>query len=124
MTYNSTTTTDTDEIEFTAAYGTAVAIMGTRQRDIRSHQQEAVGETSGDDASRGNIATANDQHWAGLNTSSIKTKRSARSTHARASGSVSQPRPKQGTSEVTGRRPANDDSLQPRSDMKRRRKSA
>ena len=43
MTHNVSTMSETEEIEFTAAYGTAVAITGKRQPAIRSHQQEALG---------------------------------------------------------------------------------
>ena len=42
MTQNSSNTTGTEDIEFTAAYGTAVAMTGKRQPAIRSHQPEAV----------------------------------------------------------------------------------
>jgi hypothetical protein len=122
MSHNSTTT-DTDDIEFTATYGTAVVMtVGVRPSDMRRRQPEPVGETSGELASWGNAATANDQHWVG-HTSSTRAKRFTRSTDAHASRFVPRPRSKQGTTEATGRGPANDDSLRASSDTKRRRKS-
>ena len=47
MTHNSSNTIETDEIEFTAAYGTAIATTRTRQTDIRSHQQEPHPQADG-----------------------------------------------------------------------------
>lgn len=42
MTHNASTMSETEEIEFTAAYGTAVALTGKRQPAIRSHPQESL----------------------------------------------------------------------------------
>jgi hypothetical protein len=42
MTHHSSTTSETDEIEFTASYGTTVAIAGKRQSAIRSDQAAAL----------------------------------------------------------------------------------
>ncbi|MGB7991197.1 MAG: hypothetical protein WCF44_17495 [Candidatus Methylophosphatis roskildensis] len=47
MTHTSSNTIETDEIELTAAYGTAIATTRTRQTDIRSHQQEPHPEPGG-----------------------------------------------------------------------------
>ena len=55
MTHNSMNITETEDIEFTAAYGTAVAISAKRHPAIGRHDQEAAGETSGDVATRANI---------------------------------------------------------------------
>lgn len=42
MTHDSSNTTQTEALEFTAAYGTAVAITGTRQPAIRNQQPAAL----------------------------------------------------------------------------------
>lgn len=44
MTHNPTTISEADEIEFTAAYGTAIAIAGKRQPAIRGQQPVALAE--------------------------------------------------------------------------------
>lgn len=60
MTHNSSNTIETDEIEFTAAYGTAIATTRTRQTDIRSHQQEPHPEAGGNLTSDVDDATSAD----------------------------------------------------------------
>jgi len=44
MTHNSSSISDIDEIEFTAAYGTAIAMTGKRQPAACSHQPETLAE--------------------------------------------------------------------------------
>ena len=44
MTDDLTTTIDIDELKFTAAYGTAVTVIGARRSDIGSHHSEPVVE--------------------------------------------------------------------------------
>ncbi|MGB7991711.1 MAG: hypothetical protein WCF44_20085 [Candidatus Methylophosphatis roskildensis] len=44
MTHNPSSISEIDEIEFTAAYGTAVAVEGRRQPAIRGHQPVALAE--------------------------------------------------------------------------------
>ena len=61
MTNNSSNTSDTEEIEFTAAYGTAVSTTRTRQPDIRSRQRQALREGSDNVSSDAGIATSTDQ---------------------------------------------------------------
>jgi hypothetical protein len=42
MTHHASNTSETNEIEFTAAYGTAVAMIGARRPTLRGHRQEAL----------------------------------------------------------------------------------
>lgn len=52
MNHNSSNTADTEEIEFTIAYGTAVAMIGKRQSTPHSRQPEASEASSGNVTSR------------------------------------------------------------------------
>ena len=65
MTRNLSNTTRTEDIEFTAAYGTAVAMTGRRQMTIRRHQQERAVEANGNVSSHPNTATATGRHLGG-----------------------------------------------------------
>jgi hypothetical protein len=47
MTLHSSTTSETDDIEFSAAYGTAVVMTGARRPAIRNHQAGALEGSSG-----------------------------------------------------------------------------
>jgi hypothetical protein len=62
MTHNSLNSTETDDIEFTAAYGTAVVMTGTRRATIRSHQPDTLEESSGNMTSQLDIAMVSNQN--------------------------------------------------------------
>jgi hypothetical protein len=65
MTHNVSNTTKTEDIEFTAAYGTAVVMTGRRQMTIRRHQQERAVEANGNVSRHPNTATATGRHLGG-----------------------------------------------------------
>lgn len=46
MTHNSSNTTDTDEIEFSAGYGTTVSTTGAQSRGTRGHEPKTHSESS------------------------------------------------------------------------------
>ena len=57
MTHISLNSSETDDIEFTAAYGTAVVMTGTRRPTTRSRQPETLEGGSGNVTSRLSTAT-------------------------------------------------------------------
>lgn len=69
MNHSSSNTTETEEIEFAAAYGTAVAMIGKRQRTIRNHQPETLERSSGSVTGRLNVANGTDRHLGGPHSS-------------------------------------------------------
>jgi len=64
MTHNPSNTIETDEIEFTAKYGTAVTATCRCQPDVRNDQPAALPEAVGPGTSEINIADATKTHSA------------------------------------------------------------
>jgi hypothetical protein len=63
MNHHSSNTTEIEEIEFAAAYGTAVVMTGTSRSAVRNHQPETLAGSSGTLPSRLDIAI--DRHLGG-----------------------------------------------------------
>ena len=61
MMHNSSNTTESDEIVFTAAYGTTVATTGAHPRTIRGHEREGLAESSDNITRDVAVAAAADQ---------------------------------------------------------------
>lgn len=62
MNLHSSTTSETDDIEFSAAYGTTVVMTGARRTAIRNHHLRALEGGSGTLTNRLNTATGTDRH--------------------------------------------------------------
>lgn len=65
MNRHSLNTTDSEEIEFSAAYGSAILMTGTCRPAIRSRHPETLEGGSGSLATRPNIAPGTDRHLGG-----------------------------------------------------------
>lgn len=65
MNYHSSTTSETEDIELAAAYGTAVVMPGTRRPAYRNHQPGALEGGSGTLIDTLNTATGADRHVQG-----------------------------------------------------------
>lgn len=100
-------TNHNDEFEFTAAYGTAVTILGRRRSDIGSRQHDQDVEAGGNEDS-----TA-EPHWTGRDSRSAVAQDTLRTADTRTDGR--EPRSR-GEHEAAER--------EPHGDMKRRRNAA
>lgn len=69
MNHSSSITTETEEIEFAAAYGTAVAMIDKRHRTIPNHQSETLERRTGNVTGRLSVANGTDRHLGGPHSS-------------------------------------------------------
>lgn len=62
MTNSSSNTSDADEVEVTAGYGTAVSTTGTHSRGTRGHEPKTHAESGDTVANDADIATGTEQN--------------------------------------------------------------